>query len=67
MSERTLHVDLRVGEVLMIGAARVQLEQKSGQRARLSISAPPGMRVEPPARMSAVDAARRGVKDAVGG
>lgn len=62
MSDRTLHVDLRVGETLTIGTARILLEEKSGKRARLRVTAPPGMRVEPPAR-GGPDAAmaRRGV------
>lgn len=62
MSDRTLHVDLRVGETLLVGAARVFLEEKSGKRARLRVTAPPGTRVEPPARGGAGAAmARRGV------
>jgi hypothetical protein len=63
--EKTLHVDLRVGESMTIGGAQVRLEEKSGKRARLSITAPPSMRIEPPARRGAADLmARRGVLDA---
>lgn len=62
MTEKTLHVDLRVGETMTIGAARVSLEDKSGRRARLKITAPPSLQVDPPARGGAADfAARRGV------
>jgi hypothetical protein len=63
--EKTLHVDLRVGEVMTIGGAQVRLEEKSGKRARLKITAPPSMRIDPPARGSAADmAARQGVMEA---
>jgi hypothetical protein len=66
MIEKTLHVDLRVGETMTIGGARVRLEEKSGKRARLSITAPPSLRIEPPARGVAADLfARRGVLDHV--
>lgn len=63
MTEKTLHVDLRVGETMNIGGAQVRLEDKSGKRARLRITAPPSLRVEPPARgtVSASVVARRGV------
>jgi hypothetical protein len=62
--EKTLHVDLRVGEVMTIGGAQVRLEEKSGKRARLKITAPPSLRVEPPARGSAAGVlARRGVME----
>jgi hypothetical protein len=63
--EKTLHVDLRVGEVMTIGGAQVRLEEKSGKRARLKITAPPSLRIDPPARGVAADLlARRGVIDA---
>lgn len=62
MTEKTLHVDLRVGETMNIGGAVVRLEEKSGKRARLRITAPPSLRVDPPARgVSAEVLARRGV------
>lgn len=62
MTEKTLHVDLRVGETMNIGGAVVRLEEKSGKRARLRITAPPSLRVDPPARGAVADVmARRGV------
>ena len=65
MIEKTLHVDLRIGEVMTIGDAQVRLEEKSGKRARLRITAPPSLRIDPPARGAAADLlARRGVMDA---
>lgn len=60
--ERTIHVDLGVGETLTIGGARVRLEHKSGRRARLVIVAPTAMRVTPPTRLPGIELARRGVK-----
>ena len=60
-SERTLHVDVRVGETLLIGSARVRLEHKSGQRARLSVTAPAGVRVETSRGVTAAEIARKGV------
>ena len=64
MIEKTLHVDLRVGETMTVGGAQIRLEEKSGKRARLRITAPPSLRVEPPARESAAGLlARRGVLD----
>jgi hypothetical protein len=64
MTEKTLHVDIRVGETMTIGGARVRLEEKSGKRARLSITAPPSLAIELPARGAAAELlARRGVLD----
>ena len=45
-----LTVDLRTNETLTIGEARVRLERKSGQLARLVIEAPANIRVSTPAR-----------------
>lgn len=64
MIEKTLHVDLRVGETMTIGGAQVSLEDKSGKRARLKITAPPSLRIEPPTRGGAAEImARRGIID----
>ena len=49
----TLHVDLKLGQVLIIGDTAIRLEKKSGQVARLLIEAAPNTRITPPARMSA--------------
>ena len=48
-----LHVDLKLGQVLIIGDTAIRLEKKSGQVARLLIEATPGTPIKPPARMSA--------------
>lgn len=48
--EKTIHIELRVGQSMNIGGASVALEEKSGQRARLRITAGPGVRVDPPSR-----------------
>lgn len=48
-----MHVDLKVGETLMIGSASVRLEKKSGQMARLVIEAEQDTKIKHPARMSA--------------
>lgn len=39
MSTTKLNIDLRVGEALTIGGARLVLVEKSGQRARLEVHA----------------------------
>ncbi|MFV3090158.1 hypothetical protein ACNJYG_06635 [Pseudomonas sp. GW6] len=48
-----MHVDLKPGQVLIIGGAAIRLEKKSGQVARLLIEAAPDTQIKPPARMSA--------------
>lgn len=48
-----LHVDLKHGQVLLIGDTVIRLEKKSGQVARLLIEAAPDTPIKPPARMSA--------------
>ena len=48
-----MHVDLKPGQVLIVGGAVIRLEKKSGQVARLLIEAAPDTQIKPPARMSA--------------
>lgn len=48
-----MHVDLKPGQVLIVGGAAIRLEKKSGQVARLMIEAAPDTQIKPPARMSA--------------
>lgn len=61
----SMHVDLRVGESVKIsGPATVMLEEKSGQRARLTIQADPGVKIERTARTSGADQARLGIRPA---
>jgi hypothetical protein len=45
-----LTVDLRLGETLTIGGARVTLQKKSGQLARLEIEADEGTAIQAPRR-----------------
>ena len=51
-----MHVDLKPGQVLIVGGAAIRLEKKSGQVARLLIEAAPDTQIKPPARMSALPA-----------
>ena len=48
-----MHVDLKPGQVLIVGGAAIRLEKKSGQVARLLVEAAPDTQIKPPARMSA--------------
>ena len=50
---KKMHVDLKLGQVLLIGDTVIRLEKKSGQVARLLIEADPDTPITPPARMSA--------------
>ena len=43
-----LTIDLKVGETLTIGTATVRLEKKSGQQARLIITADEGIKIKAP-------------------
>ena len=36
----TMHIDMRVGQTIQIGAVRLTLANKSGRQARLSVVAP---------------------------
>ena len=51
-----MHVDLKPGQVLIVGGAAIRLEKKSGQVARLLIEAAPDTQIKPPERMSALPA-----------
>lgn len=48
MSERTVVVDLRVGDSMRIGGATVSLREKSGRRAKLVIVASPAVPIDTP-------------------
>jgi sRNA-binding carbon storage regulator CsrA len=48
---KTLHVDLRVGESVVIGGATVTLKEKSGRLAKIAITAPPEVKVDAPIRV----------------
>lgn len=58
---RAIVIELRVGETVSVGDASVTLEEKSGQRARLRVVAPPGVSVDPPAKTAGSEMARAGV------
>lgn len=45
MKTTKLHMDLRQGQVLLIGDSRIVLEHKSGQAARLCIEAPRDVKI----------------------
>lgn len=47
-STSTLHVDLRVGQYVQVGDARIMLAKKDGQRARLVIQAPRDLPIKHP-------------------
>lgn len=44
----TRHIELRAGESLLVAGCRITLIQKSGQRARISVQAAPGLDVVHP-------------------
>jgi hypothetical protein len=59
--DKSIVIELRVGDTVSIGDAVVTLQEKSGQRARLRVVAPPGVRVNPPARSAGSEMAKQGV------
>ena len=44
----TMHIDLRVGEAVVIGGATVRAVKKDGQRVRLTVQAPPDTQIITP-------------------
>lgn len=62
MALKRLSIELRVGESVSVsGPATVQLVDKSGSRARLTVAVDESVRVERPRRVSSQDHARRGL------
>jgi hypothetical protein len=59
--DKSIVIELRVGDTVSIGGAVVTLQEKSGQRARLRVVAPPGVRVDPPVKTTGSDMAKQGV------
>lgn len=59
--DKSIVIELRVGDTVSIGDAVVTLQEKSGQRARIRVVAPPGVRVNPPARSAGSEMAKQGV------
>ena len=45
-----LSIDLRIGETLCVGDARIRLERKDGRRVRLLVQAPRTTKIQPPAK-----------------
>lgn len=59
--DKSIVIELRVGDSVSIGDAVVTLQEKSGQRARLRVVAPPGVRVNPPTKTAGSEMAKQGV------
>ena len=53
----TMHIDMRVGQTIQIGAVRLTLANKSGRQARLSVVAPRDVPINLPRQ--SLDAAQR--------
>ena len=61
-----LSIDLRIGETLCVGDARIRLERKDGRRVRLLVQAPRTTKIQPPAKPRAQECAstpQRGSKE----
>lgn len=58
---RSIIIELRVGDTASVGGASITLQEKSGQRARLLVVAPPSMRVEPATKLDWAKMAKEGV------
>lgn len=57
---KKMHVDLKAGETMTIAGARVRLERKSGQAARLVVEADEATPIQTPGDLrKAADPARR--------
>ena len=52
-----LSIDLRIGETLCVGDARIRLERKDGRRVRLLVQAPRATKIQPPAKPRAQECA----------
>ena len=52
-----LSIDLRIGETLCVGDARIRLERKDGRRVRLLVQAPRTTKIQPPAKPRAQECA----------
>ena len=61
-----LSIDLRIGETLCVGDARIILERKDGRRVRLLVQAPRTTKIQPPPKPRAQECAptpQRGSKE----
>ena len=52
-----LSIDLRIGETLCVGDARISLERKDGRRVRLLVQAPRTTKIQPPPKPRAQECA----------
>ena len=59
--DKSIVIELRVGDSVSVGDAVITLQEKSGQRARLRVTAPPSVRVDPPAKTAGREMAKLGV------
>lgn len=55
-----LSVDLRIGETLYVGDARIRLERKDGRRARLLVQAPRTTKIKTPGAQECASAPEMG-------
>ena len=52
-----LSIDLRIGETLCVGDARIRLERKDGRRVRLLVQAPRTTKIQTPPKPRAQECA----------
>ena len=58
-----LSVDLRIGETLYVGDARIRLERKDGRRVRLLVQAPRTTKIQTPPKPRAQECASSTTKE----
>lgn len=58
-----LSIDLRIGETLCVGDARIRLERKDGRRVRLLVQAPRTTKIQPPPKPRAQECASSTTKE----
>lgn len=61
MADRSQSIDLKVGESMRVGSATVTLLEKSGQRAKLRVTADDTVKVHRMVEQQATSQAARGV------
>lgn len=58
-----LSIDLRIGETLCVGDARISLERKDGRRVRLLVQAPRTTKIQTPFKPCAQECASSTTKE----
>lgn len=58
-----LSIDLRIGEALCVGDARISLERKDGRRVRLLVQAPRTTKIQTPPKPRAQECASSNTKE----